>query len=76
MECSAWADDREGMLRNLCMTAESLSLKTLVRAMVDSREGWKIAQTFIEKVMFTKEERERQIEREARAVSNEDDDSE
>lgn len=76
MECSAWADDREGMLRNLCMTVESLSLKTLVRAMVDSREGWKIAQTFIEKVMFTKEERERQIERETRAVSNEDDDSE
>lgn len=63
------------MLRKLCMTVDSLSLRNLVRAMVDSKEGWVIAQTFVGKVMLAKEERERQIERESHAVSTSEDDS-
>jgi len=57
------------------MTADSLSLRSLVRAMVDSKEGWTTAQTFIGKVMLAKEDRERQIERESHVVSTSEDDS-
>ncbi|GAB1869277.1 Reverse transcriptase [Camponotus japonicus] len=73
--CNAWMEEREDMLRRLCITADSLSLRSLVSAMVDSKEGWITAQTFIGKVMLAKEDKERQIEKESHAVSTSGDDS-
>lgn len=61
--CSAWERDRAVMLNKTKLNASTFSLKTMVKVMVDSREGWTAIQAFIEKIMFEKEEHERQIER-------------
>lgn len=61
--CAAWDSDRAVMLNKTKLDANSFSLKSMVKVMVDSRQGWTAVQTFVEKIMFEKEEYERQTER-------------
>lgn len=73
--CIAWASEREELLRKLDMNAIAFNLKSMIGAMVQSKESWAAAQCYVEKVMFDKEEKERQLERENIAVASTDDDN-
>jgi len=75
MVCQAWDKGRSELLDKLDLTPRTFALKTMAEAMVGSREGWMAVQTFVERVMFEKEEYERGLNREPRDSDDSDDES-
>lgn len=60
-ECNAWRQNRDALTG---VIGNDLNLKTVVRAMCESKEAWSAMSRFAAEVMRTKEEKER--ERQAR----------
>lgn len=65
LECREWCSDRKMLLAKTKLATNTFTIRMMAKAMVVSREGWRAVQTFVEKVMFEKEEFERSLERKA-----------
>lgn len=69
-KCKAQEEDKSELLQKLKITKNELTLKSMAREMVRSKDSWIAAHIFPERVMYKKEEQERQFEAEALAGSN------
>lgn len=61
--CQTWQEERDELLVKINLVADALNLKSMVKSMVSSRKEWSSVQSYVEKIMYGKEELERRLER-------------
>ncbi|GAB1860201.1 Reverse transcriptase [Camponotus japonicus] len=71
IECEAWIEERRELLERINISIDELTLKSLAKEMVTSKDNWSAAHRFAEKVILKKEKQERQFEAEAEPSSEE-----
>jgi len=71
IECEAWIEERRELLERINISIDELTLKSLAKEMVTSKDNWSAVHRFAEKVILKKEKQERQFEAEAEPSSEE-----